>query len=447
MISRKDFRAIDKSIDELKKITSNELFSEFLGELEHCDENAQTQKILEMNVIIDEMEEEEFESVFTKEMFNKMEEMIKEEKLSMGNAIFLLKHVGYCIVLKDMRVLGFAYSSLSERIKEMIIEEEKKNEEKNEKRLVDLCECYLLLNRWASEELLSTYMPCLLKVALNKEESEEVQKKVEMALLALNNIGFQKMDKELYLNEIKEIIQYHQKHRNMTRLAYLFAWELLTNRFYCDNSLEDVIVNELQFARESAREVKELTRCVDWKTKEEENEKRRKETKEEIILMRWLDTVDYFFILCTLWNEGFAEIIGSIAQLVRASKANHRGIHNQFICAFANAAGCNSVNIGAFLKEGAADLILEELQQPTLEDEAMCDCLRFFMNISERLKDEEKDEMEEAKRKATKRKVFEKMEEEGYEDTITTFNETVYFIREKYHFRLSLNISDYFANG
>eukprot|EP00770_Monocercomonoides_exilis_P002843 MONOS_2825.1-p1 / transcript=MONOS_2825.1 / gene=MONOS_2825 / organism=Monocercomonoides_exilis_PA203 / gene_product=unspecified product / transcript_product=unspecified product / location=Mono_scaffold00060:147642-148825(+) / protein_length=375 / sequence_SO=supercontig / SO=protein_coding / is_pseudo=false len=374
--------------------------------------------------------------------------MIEKKTLSLESAIFLLKHVGYYKMLKKILLYTFDDSSLSKRMKEMMIDENEKKEDKDERLLVDLCECYASFRSYFPKELRSIIVPCLLKPASSKKRNEETQKEVEMELLALSNVNkYLKMDKELYLNEIKEIIQYHQKHRNMTRLAYLFPWEFLTNRFYCDNSLEDVIVNELHFAREAAREVKELTRCVKWKRKEEENEKRRKETKEEITLMRWLDTTDNFFFSCTLWNEDFAEIVGRIAQLVRASKANHRGIHNQFIYTFANAAGCDYVNIGAFLKEGATDLILEELQQPTLEDEAMCDCLRFFMNISRLSTDKKFFEMEEAKRKATKRKVFKKMEEEGYEDTITTFNEMVYFIREKYHFRLPLNISDYFANG
>eukprot|EP00770_Monocercomonoides_exilis_P004990 MONOS_4966.1-p1 / transcript=MONOS_4966.1 / gene=MONOS_4966 / organism=Monocercomonoides_exilis_PA203 / gene_product=unspecified product / transcript_product=unspecified product / location=Mono_scaffold00139:54373-54763(-) / protein_length=89 / sequence_SO=supercontig / SO=protein_coding / is_pseudo=false len=34
-------------------------------------------------------------------------------------------------------------------------------------------------------------MSCLLKVALKKEKNEKTQKEVEMALLALNNIGYQ----------------------------------------------------------------------------------------------------------------------------------------------------------------------------------------------------------------------------------------------------------------
>eukprot|EP00770_Monocercomonoides_exilis_P002805 MONOS_2787.1-p1 / transcript=MONOS_2787.1 / gene=MONOS_2787 / organism=Monocercomonoides_exilis_PA203 / gene_product=unspecified product / transcript_product=unspecified product / location=Mono_scaffold00060:3828-4299(+) / protein_length=111 / sequence_SO=supercontig / SO=protein_coding / is_pseudo=false len=102
----------------------------------------------------------------------------------------------------------------------MIFEEEEKKEEKDEKLLVDLCECNLLLGSIFSSKLISICVPCLLKVASDKEENEEAQKEVEMALLALNNIGFCKVEQELFLDKITEIIKYLQEHRNLTRLAY-----------------------------------------------------------------------------------------------------------------------------------------------------------------------------------------------------------------------------------
>ncbi|KAH7819736.1 uncharacterized protein MONOS_17892 [Monocercomonoides exilis] len=262
MSNRKDFRAIDKSIDEFKKKSSNEHFLEFLHELGHCDENAQRQKILEMNEIIKEMEEEEFKSVFTKEMFNKMDEMIKEGEVKIENAFYLLKHLGYCIFLKDMWALGFWYSSLNKRFEKMIINENEKKEDKNDRLLVDLCECYASFRSNFSKEWISIIVPCLLKAGLRKEESKEVQKDVEMALLALCNTKYYFIEQELYLNEIKDIVKYHQEHHNLTQLAYQYAWEFLINRLLCDNSLEDVVVNELHFAREAARELEELTRSL-----------------------------------------------------------------------------------------------------------------------------------------------------------------------------------------
>ncbi|KAH7818384.1 uncharacterized protein MONOS_8091 [Monocercomonoides exilis] len=70
-----------------------------------------------------------------------------------------------------------------------------------------------------------------LLVALSKEENEEAQKEVEMALLVLGNAGYQEIEQELFLTEIKEIIKYHQVHRNLTQLAYQSAWQFLMNEF------------------------------------------------------------------------------------------------------------------------------------------------------------------------------------------------------------------------
>ncbi|KAH7828427.1 uncharacterized protein MONOS_4584 [Monocercomonoides exilis] len=130
---------------------------------------------------------------------------------------------------------------------------------------------------------------CLLKVALSKEESEKTQKEVEMALLALSCIElYNGVENELYLNEIKEIIQYHQKCGNLTPFAYQSAWLFLIYRSFYDEDLVAAVVNELHFVEDARRELGDLSKRVDRKRKEEENEKRRKETKEELLLIRWL---------------------------------------------------------------------------------------------------------------------------------------------------------------
>ncbi|KAH7829139.1 uncharacterized protein MONOS_10638 [Monocercomonoides exilis] len=420
----KDFRAIDKSIDKFKKKSSNEHFSEFLRELGRCDENAQRQKILEMNEIIDEMEEEEFKSVFTKKWFNKMDEMIKEGEVKIENAFYLLEHLGYCIVLNDMWALGFGYSSLNKRFEKMIINENEKKEDKDEKLLADLCKSYGCISTFFSKELISIIVPCLLKDALNKEEKEESKKDVEIVLLALCHIGkCVILDNELFLKEIKDIILYHQEHNNMTHLAYQYAWEFLINRLFCNRYLEDAIMNELHFAREAAREVEELMKSVDWKRKKEE---KGRETKEELAITRWINLLYRNFCCRLLMNEEYSGIIRSIARLFRASRDNYSKFGCSCIVIFEAMAKFRGVKIEDLLKGGANDAVLEEIQRPTLNDKMVYNCLEFFMNVSQRLKEKKKDEMEEAKRKAFKKEIFEKMEEEGYEEIIAMFKETKY---------------------
>ncbi|KAH7818815.1 uncharacterized protein MONOS_8868 [Monocercomonoides exilis] len=181
----------DKCEKVVQALNRTEQFSKLFDELERCREVEQKQKIEELNGLINEMDEEEFLTVFTIELFDTIYRMIEKKTLSLESATLLLKHVGYNKELKMIDLGSFDYSLLSERMKEMIIDEnEKKKEEMNEKRLIDLCECYLLLNRWPSSEMDSIYVPCLLKVALKKDETEEAQKEVEMALLALGNIGY-----------------------------------------------------------------------------------------------------------------------------------------------------------------------------------------------------------------------------------------------------------------
>eukprot|EP00770_Monocercomonoides_exilis_P001758 MONOS_1747.1-p1 / transcript=MONOS_1747.1 / gene=MONOS_1747 / organism=Monocercomonoides_exilis_PA203 / gene_product=unspecified product / transcript_product=unspecified product / location=Mono_scaffold00032:126983-128006(+) / protein_length=322 / sequence_SO=supercontig / SO=protein_coding / is_pseudo=false len=302
-------------------------FEELFYELEHCREDEQMQKIEEMKRMMDEMNEIEFKSIFTKELFDKIYRMIEEKTLSLESAILLLKHVGYFRELKTIYLESFDYSLLSERMKEMMIDENEKK--KDEKLLVDLCECFTLLNFCSiSDELLSIIIPCLLKAASKKEGNEETQKEVEMALLALSHINtFFEIKQELYLNEITEIIKYHKEHHNLTRLAHQSAWQFLINRLYIDKSLKEVIVKELHFAREAARELEDLSKNVDWKRKEESGEV----TKELHIIRRWLDAIYDYFYFCDLWNEELAGLIGSIVQVFLEARGRCQIIRNECV--------------------------------------------------------------------------------------------------------------------
>eukprot|EP00770_Monocercomonoides_exilis_P012550 MONOS_12493.1-p1 / transcript=MONOS_12493.1 / gene=MONOS_12493 / organism=Monocercomonoides_exilis_PA203 / gene_product=unspecified product / transcript_product=unspecified product / location=Mono_scaffold00695:7683-8740(-) / protein_length=333 / sequence_SO=supercontig / SO=protein_coding / is_pseudo=false len=332
----------------------------------------------------------------------------------------------------------------------MIIDENEKKEGKDEKLMADLCECIFLISHLfltLPKELYGICVPCLLKAALKKEENEETQKEVEMALLALScifshfNIG-----RDLFLNEMKEIIQYHEKRHNLTRLAYQSAWWFLIILSFNDQKTIEVIVDEMNFEREAARELDELMQSVDWKKKEEE-EIKGKGKNEELVLKRWLQMFDNFFVTCRKWNEECSGIVESIVQVLRAANDYRREIYKTCIYLLRTSAEKRVVKVDALLKSGAIDAVLEEIQQPTVDDEIKYEILQFFDAISRRLKEEEKDEKKDAKRKATKKEIFEKMEEEGYEDVIISFHGIFDFLNKKYHFGLSLNISDYFVNA
>ncbi|KAH7832763.1 uncharacterized protein MONOS_6920 [Monocercomonoides exilis] len=312
----------------------------------------------------------------------------------------------------------------------MIAEEEKKKEGKSMKLLTDLYECYLLLSNQFDSELTLICVSCLLKVASNKDKNEETKEEVEMALLALRRIDtFHKIDEELYLNEIKEIILHHQEHRNLTQLAYHYAWEFLFYRTFHERSLVLVIANELHFVGEAVRELEELMKCVDWKREKEED--REKEKKEKIVKLRWLRIMEFFFFSCHLWNDEYSELVCCIVRMFRSAKYNNRKYSMKCIDLLKAASEKRAVKIGGLLKGGADDAVLEGIRQPTMDYEMAYDCLRFFMNVSGRLKSKD-DETDEAKRKGLKRKVVEKMEKEGFEDVVVSFLEIFDFLRQKY---------------
>eukprot|EP00770_Monocercomonoides_exilis_P002157 MONOS_2141.1-p1 / transcript=MONOS_2141.1 / gene=MONOS_2141 / organism=Monocercomonoides_exilis_PA203 / gene_product=unspecified product / transcript_product=unspecified product / location=Mono_scaffold00042:82397-83577(+) / protein_length=373 / sequence_SO=supercontig / SO=protein_coding / is_pseudo=false len=371
--------------------------------------------------------------------------MIEEKILSMENTILLLKHISYYSNLKRIWIEGFEGTSLCKRFEEMIIEEDEKKEEKNEKLLADLCECYISLSDDYQPKLLCICVSCILKATLKKEGNEEAQKEVEMALLSLSNLDVLCfVEQKQHLNEIKEIFKYHQEHHNLTRLAYQSAWEFLIYRLFFENSLEEDFVNELHFGREAARELDELSKCVEWKNKKEG--KGSKETKEELVLLRWLQTCESCFLRCNLWNEEFVGLINSIVQVFRSAKGNYKEISYQTIFLLKETSIRTGVEIKDLMKSGVADAVLEGIQQQTLEDEMINQFLEFFMNLSKKLKREMDEAMDEAKRKIIRRRVFDKLEEEGYEDTITSLYEVLNFLKRKRYRKLSLDIYDYLVN-
>eukprot|EP00770_Monocercomonoides_exilis_P005495 MONOS_5467.1-p1 / transcript=MONOS_5467.1 / gene=MONOS_5467 / organism=Monocercomonoides_exilis_PA203 / gene_product=unspecified product / transcript_product=unspecified product / location=Mono_scaffold00159:45167-47076(-) / protein_length=469 / sequence_SO=supercontig / SO=protein_coding / is_pseudo=false len=385
-----------------------------------CGKVSQKHYIIELNRLIEEMDEEELKSIFTIELLDTIYRMIEEKKLSVENVIALLKQAGYCKMLKKFFLCSFDESLLSKRMSGMIIDENEKKEGKNERLLVDLCECYLFLCCYCPSQLSSICLPHILKAALNKEENEEAQKEVEMALLTLSNIGFCEVPKELYISEIKEIIKYHQEHHNLTQLASLSAWQFLLRRLCHDNSLMGVIVNELHYVREATRELEELRECVDWKRKEGINGM--KESKEELILIRWMYTLDNYLHSCKSWNEEFAKLIGSVAQILRTAKDNFGEICDICIECFDNSARNKSVEIEHFLKSCAIDVIFEVIVQSNIDLQRILNCLSFLKKLCKRLKEKKASERDESKRKEVKRKLFEKLEECGYEDCIIGFS-------------------------
>ncbi|KAH7819294.1 uncharacterized protein MONOS_18660 [Monocercomonoides exilis] len=368
------------------------------------------------------MNDKEFESVFSEELFNKIHKMIEEKKLSFGNIAMLLKHMGYWKTMKGMYIDGFIRSLLFERFEEMIAEEEKKKEEKNEKLLVDLCECYLLLsNGHILTNIVSIIVPCLLKATLNREENEETQKEVEMALQALSCIRAESfVEQKLYLNGMREIIQYHQEHHNLTRLAYYSVWEFLLHKLSFERSLKDIVANELHFAREARRELEELTRCVDWIEKDED--KRRKEKEEVIFLKKWIKVLNPYLLTCKIWNEELVGLMSCIVNVFGAAKENYREVREKCIESLKNSAFNKTVKVEDLLKSRAVDLALKIIVQFGTVEKLIAGSVVFFWHICVKLKGMNMKENDEAKRKEMKRMMFEKTEEEGYEDCIVVLS-------------------------
>ncbi|KAH7831684.1 uncharacterized protein MONOS_16913 [Monocercomonoides exilis] len=320
----------------------------------------------------------------------------------------------------------------------MIEEEEKKEDEKDETLLVDLCECYLSLHHYSGEtgEILSIIVPCLLNIALNKEESEEAQIEVEMALVSLSNISWNaKVKEELYLNEIKDIIQHHQKRHNLTRFAYQSAWKFLINRFSNNKGLGDIIVIDLHFAREATRELEEMERHMDW------NKKNKVETemKEMWMIKNWHDTLRICIQCNNLSCKGNTDLFACLAKLCKSAAYIDWDMFQTYLNILSSLFYPTIENAEYLVRGGALDAVLNEMCRFSF----VFDLATLYAHLPYslfRVFEEKVDKNYSMILKKIKREAFEKLEEEGYEDIVFSF--TIQIIGRLFSYR-PIDISIY----
>eukprot|EP00770_Monocercomonoides_exilis_P002166 MONOS_2150.1-p1 / transcript=MONOS_2150.1 / gene=MONOS_2150 / organism=Monocercomonoides_exilis_PA203 / gene_product=unspecified product / transcript_product=unspecified product / location=Mono_scaffold00042:140919-142139(+) / protein_length=387 / sequence_SO=supercontig / SO=protein_coding / is_pseudo=false len=365
------------------------------------------------------METEELSDILTETLFSEIDKMIGRNQLSLENVFVFLKRVECRIVLNHEVRCEFEFSSLFRRFEKMIMKEEKKKEGRNEQLLIDLLECTLLLTDFfTQEETVLFGVHCLLKAAFNKEENKETQKEVEMALLSLSNIGWEKkMAKELYLNRIKEIIRNHQEHHNLTRLAYQSSWYFLIKRFHNDGSLEDVIVDELHLMKETTRELEELAKHVDWV-----GEARKLGKMTEVhVLKRWFNILNSYFDWVESKGGDCSDFVQFIVELCRVKMKNDAEMLRALLNLIGIMADNSSIEIESILKGEAIDFALEEICQSTLNNNIARSCIKIFLHLDKRLSKKTDCEHEEAGLTA-KREINDRFEEEGFQDEIISLS-------------------------
>ncbi|KAH7818591.1 uncharacterized protein MONOS_8557 [Monocercomonoides exilis] len=205
-----------------------------------------------------------------------------------------------------------------------------------------------------SEEILSICICSLLKVALTEEENEEIRKEEEMALLSLSNVGVTtEAKKELYLNEITEIINRHQKLRYLSPLAYQSAWEFLINRYSKEKELAKLISKRLKFVEEAMKELEEQTTCMSWKEKGGE----RKESRESITIMRWCILISRFMTCCKSNELTHFEMIRCVVKTIQKAEGNYVEIDVECIRILKFIMPNGREAVYDLLKGGAIDII------------------------------------------------------------------------------------------
>ncbi|KAH7823200.1 uncharacterized protein MONOS_18626 [Monocercomonoides exilis] len=459
-----------------------------ISQLKYFNEGEQKIKIKEINNFMDDVDEGKFEdfnkimestksylsAFFPVDFYSEIDNLIKEKKTSLDNLILLLKRIGRSKLSNAFYMNHFDFSSLSERIEKMIVDEEKKGKRMNKNKIYDLCECYVLnCHHYLPDCLIAIALPCFLKVALNKGKRLDSQKKVEHALCALNAIKpiyhFLSEKKELCIKEMENIIKYHQWHRNLTQLAYEYAWNFLISRLKYKRSLNIVITKELHFIKEATKEMKELERNANWRISE--GRKYVEEEKEAQLLVSWCYMCFIYFCETKIWEKETFQLISYVVRLCKEAKDIKRWLYEDCV-RYLNCIVCDCPNIyvADLLECGAVDYVLEALKQMSLNRSTIHLRLQFFSILSKRLStkiDERYNELTyedikyvivyawnwlcgkqnelrgNEKREMVKRKIFEKLEEEGYEDIVFSFWSNMKIMNQ--HSNFHLNFSDFFV--
>eukprot|EP00770_Monocercomonoides_exilis_P006837 MONOS_6800.1-p1 / transcript=MONOS_6800.1 / gene=MONOS_6800 / organism=Monocercomonoides_exilis_PA203 / gene_product=unspecified product / transcript_product=unspecified product / location=Mono_scaffold00221:55407-56134(-) / protein_length=219 / sequence_SO=supercontig / SO=protein_coding / is_pseudo=false len=216
--------------------------------------------------------------------------------------------------------------------------------------------------------------------------------------MALCNVGILvEVEKDFHQKEITEIIEYHQEHRNLTHLAYQLAWSFLIDRFFRDESLEALISDKLHFTREATQELEEMSKRVDWKAKGKTEENKR--MKEVNIMLKWICTINVFFVSFQMWKEEYFGLIDYFISLCRSSRAYEQRISGKCMVLFRRAIELNDVSVYDLLKRGVFKQISEEIYLKTMNDTTARMCLESFFDLSKRLKGIMTNEVDEMKKK------------------------------------------------
>ncbi|KAH7820963.1 uncharacterized protein MONOS_17776 [Monocercomonoides exilis] len=394
-----------------------------LLKLESCPYDERKQTITKMCRMVSNMDKEELKLVIENNIFNTIENMVENKKIALECLFPLLKEIEYWKEMKNIWSLHFEESLLCQRFEKMIVDEIEKKDGKNEKFLINLCERYLLLNDVFSSDLASISIPYLFAVASSKEENEEIQREVEIVLLIMCNlIDADGIEKDLFSNGLADLVKYHKQHHNLTHVSYESAWMILI----CLSSYKKVHLNEMDFVKEAIRELEELLKSVDWKKQEKDIEM----SKNVCTITRWYSSFGRCFFSNETWKEECAELVAFNAKLCKIAKKKSGSISNCCFLLYETMIRLKKVNLECFVKEGVVDSILEEIVQSTLEKELIFYCLNFFSALSKMQISGFDIENYELNIKKTKKELFVKLEEEGYDDMIISFNEP--FLKSDY---------------
>ncbi|KAH7822671.1 uncharacterized protein MONOS_10738 [Monocercomonoides exilis] len=399
------------------------MFYETLSQLNSCNAVEQAMKIEDVKGMLFKMNENELFSILSKDAFNELCKMMVEEKISVENAVMLLRHMGYRKSLSESWTKCFNRSMLCKYVERMIVEEEEGKDEWKKNLAIGLCECFLFLFDWRRcmpKKVLHKSVTLLLNFASNKEEIVNCQKDVEMALLALSCIAFNEDVKaELYLNKIIEIIKYHQENWNLTRLAYQSIWKFFIDRLFKEGKLASVAVNELHFFEESSRELEELERSVGKKKREKQGEV---EAEEVWIIKKWCRTLETYFRYCPMWSKERTEPLSSIVKLCRASKKYCSEISIECECSLKRVICASGYTPDKRLpRSGVIEYALEELCLLPVKYDMISPFVMFILKLSEGQITPASDPGNKSCKKKIEKEIAEKLEEEGYEDVIVLF--------------------------
>ncbi|KAH7819134.1 uncharacterized protein MONOS_3298 [Monocercomonoides exilis] len=194
----------------------------------------------------------------------------------------------------------------------------------------------------------------------------------------------------------------------------------------------------MYFVTEAAKELEELSYCVDWMKKgkrmmaneeeeydDDDDDDERKEEEKISVIKRWLMTIYIFLFFFQLSDADVLMLTSSVASLNRKARVSRISVSKECLSLYISAVDAKEHVAFELMRIGAGAVLVGELQKPTLYEPMERLCLKLLKQLLRGFCVRVENEEARRKSKMLQREMCVMMEEEGFDDTILSLKQII----------------------